>query len=197
VRLIAATNEDVAAAVATRRFRSDLFFRVNVIPIAVPPLRVREDDVALLARHFAAVFSAKQGRRPPVLSPEAIEQLRAHSWPGNVRELQNCIERAIALTDGAEISALDLPEPAPSVASSSRARSNGALASPLDPAAGALLPLVEIERRHILHVLSAVDGNKRLAARILGLDRRTLYRKLEIYEGMSATSLAASARDGA
>jgi two-component system response regulator HydG len=173
VRLVAATNEDLSTAVAERRFRSDLFFRVNVIPIRVPPLRARGEDVVLLAHRFAAAFSRRHKRRVSGLSAEAVERLRAHSWPGNVRELQNCIERAVALTEREEISADDLlgllgeGEPALGRAA---------------PDDAALLPLAEVERRHILHVLDAVEGNKRLAARILGIDRRTLYRKLDQYE---------------
>jgi two-component system, NtrC family, response regulator AtoC len=174
VRLVAATNEDLAAAVADRRFRSDLLFRINVIPIEVPPLRARGDDVALLARRFAASYAASYGKRIVGLSPAAIDRLRTHSWPGNVRELQNCIERAVALTDREEIAVEDLPE-ALHVASPTLPRS--------EPGAGALLPLAEIERRHLLRVVEAVHGNKRLAAHILGIDRRTLYRKLDHYHG--------------
>jgi DNA-binding NtrC family response regulator len=175
VRLVAATNEDVAKAVAERRFRSDLYYRINVIPISVPPLRDRDDDVALLAQHFVRAFAARHGKHVAGLSPDAVERLRAHAWPGNVRELQNCIERAVALTDHVQLGADDLPDAAPLL--SDRGRVPSAL--PAD----ALLPLAELERRHILHILDAVGGNKRLAARILGLDRRTLYRKLDRYQG--------------
>ena len=188
VRLVAATNEDLATAVAERRFRSDLFFRMNVIPIEVPPLRSRGDDVALLARHFVGVYASRHGKQIAGIAPEAIERLQAHGWPGNVRELQNCIERAVALTEHEQILVDDLAEsfgwaePAPLGLALEAGR---AVLAELGPA-GPLLPLAEVERRHILHVLGAVDGNKRLAARVLGLDRRTLYRKLDQYQGTTA-----------
>jgi two-component system response regulator HydG len=182
VRFVAATNEDVTSAVRARRFREDLYFRINVIPIELPPLRARGDDVVLLARHFAVLFASRNGRPAPTFSDGAVARLREHSWPGNVRELQNCIEHAIALTDGDEILADDFPI----------TFTTGSLRAPSAPRLEArsggnkgegLLPLAEVERRHILDVLGAVGGNKRLAARVLGVDRRTLYRKLETYEG--------------
>jgi two-component system response regulator HydG len=180
VRLVAATNEDLAAAVADRRFRSDLFFRINVIPIEVPPLRARGDDVALLARRFAVVYADKHRKPMASLTPEALDLLRTHSWPGNVRELQNAIERAVALTDRDEIGPDDLHD---SLRSAAPTLVLASPSLPSDPGADTLLPLAEIERRHVLRVLEAVDGNKRTAARILGLDRRTLYRRLEQYQG--------------
>jgi two-component system response regulator HydG len=169
VRVVAATNEDVFAAVASRRFRSDLYYRLNVIPIEIPPLRERGDDVLLLARHFASVLAKRSGRQPPTLSLEAIDRLRGYPWPGNVRELQNAIERAMALGAGVEIGASDFADPVVPRKASPRPASHG------------LLPLAHVERRHILEVIAAVEGNKRLAARVLGIDRRTLYRKLESY----------------
>jgi two-component system response regulator HydG len=190
-RVVVATNEDVAAAVASRRLRSDLYFRVNVIPIHMPPLRARGDDVVLLARHFAAVYAAKNGREPPRLAQDTLARLRSHSWPGNVRELQNSIEHAIALGNGVEIGEADLPQPfRPSPAS--RGSSAATAAPSSDALDGGLLSLAEVERRHILHVLEAVNGNKRLAARVLGVDRRTLYRKLETYEGVVGLRLDGS-----
>src|SRR5262249_41663177 len=156
------------------RFRRDLFFRLAVISIEVPPLRERGDDVTILARRLVAAYAAGQGKRVPRLSPAALDRLRAHPWPGNVRELQNAIARAVALTDRDEIGAEDLPKP---LVQALPARAFAELPD------GALLPLAEVERRHVLRVLAAVDGNKRLAARVLGVDRRTLYRKLEQYQG--------------
>jgi two-component system, NtrC family, response regulator AtoC len=181
VRLIAATNVDLEAAVAERRFRGDLFFRLNVIPIEVPPLRDRQSDVVLLARRFAAEYAERQGKRISGLSPEALAKLEAYRWPGNVRELQNAVERAVALTAQPEIGVNDLPDPV---------RRAGFVSAPpvLLPETTdlpGLLPLAEVERRHIHQVLDAVHGNKRLAARVLGIDRRTLYRKLDQYEGRS------------
>jgi two-component system response regulator HydG len=182
VRVVAATNEDVAAAVATRRFRSDLYYRLNVIPIEVPPLRARGEDVVLLARHFASVYAKRHGRRVPSFLPEAIERLRAYAWPGNVRELQNCIERAMALGGGAEIGPWELPRSVPPERALLPAGSAELVRSTPCAEAQELPTLAEVERRHILHVLAASQGNKRLAARILGVDRRTLYRKLETYQ---------------
>jgi DNA-binding NtrC family response regulator len=170
-RIIAATNEDVAALVAMRRFRRDLYYRLDVIHVEVPPLRERGDDVALLAHAFARTYAEKHDKRVTGISDEAMERLRRYPWPGNVRELQNCIERAVALCEGAEITVDDLSQ---TVSSSERP-------PPPAPDDDVLVSLAEIERRHILRVLEAVSGNKRLAARILGLDRRTLYRRLEQY----------------
>jgi two-component system response regulator HydG len=185
VRVVAATNEDVSSAVLGRRFRSDLYYRLNVIPIVVPPLRERGDDVVLLAHHFAAVYAKRHGRRAPSLSPEALDRLCAYAWPGNVRELQNYIERAMALGGEGEIGAWDLPRPVPLERNLVTTPSN---ISGGPSVGGPGLPtLAEIERRHVLHVLASVEGNKRLAARVLGIDRRTLYRKLEAYQGAEVT----------
>jgi DNA-binding NtrC family response regulator len=183
-RIVAATNEDVAAAVASRRLRSDLYFRVNVIPIHLPPLRERDDDVVLLARHFAALYAGRHGRPARRLAEETIASLRSYPWPGNVRELQNSIEHAIALGDGGEIALADLPETVRGSRLGGRARKREvACGMRGTPALGEarLLSLAEVERRHIFAVLETVGGNKRLAARVLGVDRRTLYRKLETY----------------
>ena len=177
VRVVTATNENLETAVTERRFRGDLFFRINVIPILMPPLRDRGQDVILLARRFMGLCAERHGKRVSGFSPEALVRLEAYRWPGNVRELQNCIERAVALSEHEEIGVEDLPEPV---------RRAGSRSSHPAPALAAgppgLLSLAEVERRHILHVLEAVGGNKRLAARILGVDRRTLYRKLEQYD---------------
>jgi two-component system, NtrC family, response regulator AtoC len=188
VRLVAATNEDLTRARAERRFRDDLYFRINVIEIEVPPLRERGDDVVTLAHHFSAVYAAMHGKRVSGPSPEATERLLGYSWPGNVRELQNCIERAVALTDRETITVDDLSEALRSAEPRGLARSTVPTqaieqAGPSLPI-GALVPLAEVERRHIRGVIDAVSGNKRLAASILGIDRRTLYRKLEAYGGL-------------
>jgi len=176
VRLIAATNRDLEAAVDERRFREDLLFRINVIPIAVPPLRSRGNDILLLAQHFLGEFAAQSGKRISGFTNGAAEKLLGYAWPGNVRELRNAVERAVALTRFEQITIEDLPE---------RVRSHHGsqivLASD-DPQE--LPPLEEVERRYILRVLESAGGNKALAARILGLDRKTLYRKLERCETM-------------
>jgi two-component system response regulator HydG len=173
VRLITATNRDLDSAVAERRFREDLYFRVNVIHVELPPLRARGSDVLLLAQHSIDRYAAQAGKHVAALSQAAAERLLAYSWPGNVRELQNCIERAVALTNFDRITVEDLPEKIRSYR-----RSHVVVASD-DPSE--LVPLEEVERRYILRVMEAVGRNKTLAAHVLGLDRKTLYRKLERY----------------
>lgn len=177
VRLIAATNRDIESAVAEGSFREDLYFRINVVHLPLPPLRSRGNDVLLLAQHFVDRFAAKSGRRVTGLSAPAAEKMIAYSWPGNVRELQNCIERAIALTSYEQLTIEDLPEKIRNYS-----RSHVLIASD-DPTE--LASLGEVERRYILRVLEAVGGNKTQAATVLGLDRRTLYRKLERFESPS------------
>jgi two-component system response regulator HydG len=172
-RVIAATNHDLETAVEERRFREDLYFRINVIRVDIPPLRVRGGDVLLLAQHFVDRYAAQAGKRIAGLSSPAAERLLAYAWPGNVRELQNCMERAVALARFDQITVDDLPEKIRSYK-----RSHGVVAGD-DPSE--LVPLEEVERRYILRVLEAVRGNKTAAAHVLGLDRKTLYRKLERY----------------
>jgi len=173
VRIVAATHNDLEAAVAERRFREDLFFRLNVIQLQVPPLRSRGNDVLLLGQHFTEHFALRSRKSIKGLSPAAAEKLLSYSWPGNVRELENCIERAVALTLYEQLAVEDLPEKIRNYA-----RSQMLVVSD-DPTE--MAPLEEIERRYILRVLEAVGNNKALAARVLRLDRKTLYRKLEGY----------------
>src|SRR6185436_11179114 len=114
VRIVAATNKDLQAAVSERSFREDLFFRLSVVPLTVPPLRERPEDIPCLVEHFVARYSRDLKRRtPPVVSRKAFERLMTYPWPGNVRELQNCVERAMILCDGQEIGAEHLNLPAP------------------------------------------------------------------------------------
>jgi two-component system, NtrC family, response regulator AtoC len=171
VRVIAATNRDLETAVEERRFREDLFFRINVIPIEVPPLRMRGNDILLLAQHFLGLFAAESGKRVAGFTSAAAERLLGYSWPGNVRELRNSIERAVALGSFEQVTVEDLPEKVRSH------RGAQIVIASDDPAE--LLTLEEVERRYTLRVLEAAGGNKTLAARILGLDRKTLYRRLE------------------
>jgi len=174
-RLITATNRDIDAEVAQRRFREDLFYRINVIRIDVPPLRARGHDILLLAQHFLTRSAAQLARPVTGLSHAAAQKLLAHAWPGNVRELENCIERAVAFARGGEVNVGDLPEVVRDY------RSNDLSIPGVDEKA--LLPLAEIERRHILRVLEAVGGSKAAAAAVLGLHPSTLYRKLDQYAG--------------
>jgi two-component system response regulator HydG len=170
-RIVAATNRDLETEVEDARFREDLFYRINVVRIHVPPLRSRGSDVLLLSQHFIERFAAENGKRVGGLSSGAAEKLLAYNWPGNVRELQNCMERAVALTRFDQVVVDDLPERIRDY------RASRVILDSEDPAE--LLPMEEVERRYILRVLEAVGGNKTQAAEVLGFDRKTLYRKLE------------------
>jgi two-component system, NtrC family, response regulator AtoC len=172
VRVIAATNRDLGSAVAQQTFREDLYYRLDVVRIDLPPLRVRGNDILELAHLFLRRAAAKMGKRVDSLSRASAERLLAYSWPGNVRELQNCIERAVALTPYETISVEDLPD---------RLRSARLPELPGDGDVTDLPRMEEVERRYIERVMSMVGGNKSSAARILGYDRTTLYRKLERY----------------
>jgi DNA-binding NtrC family response regulator len=164
VRIVAATNKPLRTLVDRQLFRDDLFFRLNVLPIEVPPLRDRGDDVLLLARHFAEKFAREMGRPLPRLSDALLDSLLAYPWPGNVRELENLIQRLVVMAEGEEIDVPSLP------ASMRFSASRGA---PL------LRSLAEVEAEHVRAVLDSVDGNKTAAARILGIDRKTLREKLK------------------
>jgi len=172
--IVAATNRDLETAVEEGLFRKDLYFRVNVIQLAIPPLRSRGMDILLLAQHFLERSAARAGKEVTGISEPAAGKLLAYEWPGNVRELRNAVERAVALTRFEKIAVEDLPEKIRAFR-----RSRLVLGSD-DP--DELVPMEEVERRYILHVLRTVGGNKTAAARILGLDRRTLYRKLQRFE---------------
>ncbi|MBL9007192.1 MAG: sigma-54-dependent Fis family transcriptional regulator [Myxococcales bacterium] len=173
VRVLAATNQDLEKAVESKSFRGDLFYRLNVVQLRLPPLRTRGNDVLLLAQHFLQQTANRIGKRVESLNPKAAERLLAYSWPGNVRELQNCIERAVALAAFNQIGVDDLPDRI-------RDYRPSQILVPSDHPSE-LVTMDEIERRYILRVLDVVAGNKSLAAQILGFDRRTLYRKLERY----------------
>jgi two-component system response regulator AtoC len=170
-RIITASNRDLELEVEERRFREDLFYRINVVRIDVPPLRVRGGDVLFLTQHFIKQFSSKSGKK--VLGPSAAvaEKLMTYGWPGNVRELQNCVERAVAFTRFEELTVDDLPEKIRDYKSTDLSIPGVEVSE--------MMTMDEVERRYILRVLKQLDGNKTLAADLLGLDRRTLYRKLE------------------
>jgi two-component system response regulator HydG len=173
VRLVCATNLDLETAVEEKRFREDLYFRVNVITLELPPLRARGGDVLLLAQHYLERSASAANRAVHGISPEAAQLLVAYPWPGNVRELQNCIERAVALARYDQVTVGDVPEKI------QRHRPSYVMLATDDPSE--LVSLEEMERRYILRVMEAVGGNKTLAARVLKLGRKTLYRKLERY----------------
>jgi two-component system response regulator HydG len=172
-RICAATNRDLATAVQERRFRDDLYYRLNVIQIELPPLRARGNDVLKLAAHFLKQRAAIDDKHVTGLSPSAAQRLLAYSWPGNVRELQNYIERAVAFAQYDEIVVEDLPESVRNYQPSQLVLDTD------DPSA--FLSMEEVERRYIQRVLEVTNGNKTLAARTLGFDRTTLYRKMERY----------------
>jgi DNA-binding NtrC family response regulator len=170
-RIIAASNRDLEAAVDEGQFREDLFYRLNVITIEVPPLRSRGTDILLLAQNFIEHFAARSGKHVIGLSNQAAEKLLGYNWPGNVRELRNAVEHAVALTPYEKLAVEDLPK-------NIRAyHSSNVLVGSHNPAE--LVSLEEVERRYILHVLKSAGGNQTRAARILGLNRKTLYRKLQ------------------
>jgi DNA-binding NtrC family response regulator len=165
VRVVAATNRDLELAVKEGRFREDLYFRLNVVSIHIPPLRQRREDILLLAEHFAHKHGRPDGGAS--ISPAAREHLAAYDWPGNVRELENVVARALALNPAGVVLPEDLPghlrgTPAPAPA--------GAVPVADRP------PLAELERRYALMVLAEAGGNKTRAAEVLGIDRKTLYR---------------------
>jgi DNA-binding NtrC family response regulator len=169
VRVVAATHRDLDRLVEEGRFRQDLLYRLNVISVRIPPLRERPDDLLPLVAHFLEKHGKRLGRDSSSLSADALLALQRHGWPGNVRELENAIERALVLGQGDLIHPGDFPEAV-------RARH-----VPGSPSASSR-PLADVERDHILTTLRLVRSNKAAAARILGLDRKTLYRKLRAYE---------------
>jgi DNA-binding NtrC family response regulator len=170
VRLVAATNRDLEAEVHAGRFRSDLFYRLNVVRIEIPPLRDRPEDVDRLVEHFVQRFSREYGVAPKRVGAEVMDRLRAYRWPGNVRELQNAIERAFALSPADAITLDDLP---PAVRGHHAAPDGGDFGEPM--------PLADAERRLIAAALRKSGGNKNEAARLLGIDRQRLYRKIDKY----------------
>jgi len=173
VRLVAATNRDLEQASEEGRFREDLFYRINVVQIAMPPLRARGRDVLLLAQQFLEQFSRRENKQIVGISSKAAERLLTYTWPGNVRELKNCVERAVALAQFDKIMPEDLPEKVRDF------RSSHVLVAGANPEE--LVTMDEVERRYIGRVLEAVGGSKTQAAKILGFDRKTLYRKLLRY----------------
>jgi two-component system response regulator HydG len=166
VRVLAATNKDLFGLVRKGTFREDLYFRLNVINISVPPLRERGEDILLLARHFAARFAKEMGKTVPRFSDTALQVLMRYDWPGNVRELENAIQRLVVMTDGDLIEIPDLPP----LMRFSASRENGMNRT-----------LAEVEKEYIQNVLARVDGNKTRAAEILGIDRKTLREKLKFH----------------
>ena len=170
IRVVAATNKDLNELVAKGLFREDLYFRLNVIAINLPPLRERGNDVLLLIRHFASQYAREIGRSEPEFSAEALDVLRHYHWPGNVRELQNVIQRIVVMSENAVIEVPDLP---------SLMRFSALRGKDLNRT------LAEVELEYIRNVLEGVGGNRTRAAEILGIDRKTLREKLKAHEAVS------------
>jgi len=170
VRVLAATNRDLEQAVSQGNFRRDLYFRLNVLNLRIPPLRERRQDIPLLIGHFLEKLSRDSGLERN-MSPDAMKAMFAYDWPGNVRELENCLERACAMNSGPEIHLIDLP---------SGISGNGHAVTPGNGSAK-IIPISELEKRTILDTIAQLNGDKLLAARLLGIGKTTLYRKLKEY----------------
>ena len=165
VRVVSATNKDIRKAVASGQFRDDVYYRLNVVTIELPPLRERKEDIPLLAQHFLKKFAMENQKEITGFSPDATDFLLKYEWPGNVRELENAIERAVILAQNSNIEVTDLPH------------QNLPLARSASPAKR----LKEAEKNHILNILTEAEGNYSEAARILGISRMTLYNKAREY----------------
>jgi transcriptional regulator with PAS, ATPase and Fis domain len=172
VRILAATNRLLEQAVTEGTFRRDLYFRLNVLSLRIPPLRERREDVPLLLAHFIERCSRASGHEK-VLTDEAIKAMLAYDWPGNVRELENCLERTFAFTSGSLINVTDLPPAIASLQIVAPANGNGN--------GRKIVPMAELERQTILAAITELNGDKLQAARLLGIGKTTLYRKLKDY----------------
>ena len=168
-RIIAATHRDLQEAIAQKTFRQDLFYRLNVVNLQVPPLRERQEDISPLAHHFLRRFATETNKKIDSIHTAALEAMRAYAWPGNVRELENAIERAVVVEKGRQIKLADLPF----------------VSQRAEEAEIGTLSLEEIERQHIARILAAEGGNISTSARVLGINRTTLYHKIKKY-GLSA-----------
>ena len=199
-RVIAATNRDLAGMISRGEFREDLFYRLNVLPIELPPLRERREDLPRLAVHFLERYAKRLGRPVLEISKRAMQMLQAYDWPGNVREVENVIERGVMLARGTELRPEHLMMPGragleglASPGGAGTQTPSGALRAledqpATDEATGDLLSLAEVERRHILGVLKACGGNQKKASTVLGISKSTLWRKLKEY-GIEASKL--------
>jgi two-component system response regulator HydG len=185
VRLIAATNRDLAAEAKAGRFREDLYYRLNVLGVKLPALRERGTDIRLLCEHFLHEAGTRSGRQRLSFSEEAAAALAKYAWPGNVRELRNLAERLAVLCPGEVVGLRDLPKEiqaqAPAVPFPDAKESETVPVPEAPPPVSASLQLADIERDHILRILTQCKGNKKQAAESLGIDRSTLYAKLRAY----------------
>jgi two-component system response regulator HydG len=193
VRIVTASNQDLAALVKEKRFREDLFYRLNVIAVTAPPLREKREDVAVLAQHFLRVYAAKNNRVLVGFSDDALRCLEAYAWPGNVRELENVVERAVVLARATTVEVGDLPDkitenaivlerPAPGEGAAGDGGGEGMLRIRVGT------PLAEVEQRMLEETLRMTRGNKTLTAKLLGIDPKTVFRKLKAAEDEEAAS---------
>jgi two-component system response regulator HydG len=173
IRILAATNRDLEHSVMQGSFRRDLYFRLNVLSLRIPPLRERRQDVSLLIAHFLERMTRNSGLEK-ILSDDAVKAMLAYDWPGNVRELENCLERAYAFTSGPLIHTTDLPREIGLVADSAPSNGNG-------NGHARIIPMAELEKVTILNAIAELNGDKLQAARLLGIGKTTLYRKLKDY----------------
>jgi two-component system response regulator HydG len=189
VRIVAASNQDLSQLVRERRFREDLYYRLNVITVTTPPLREKREDVAVLAQHFLRLYAAKNNRQLDGFSDVALRCLEAYGWPGNVRELENVVERAVVLARGNVVDVTELPA---SVAERAvmleRAERPATTGGGHDEGEGVFRikvgsSLAEVEQRLLEETLRMTKGNKTLTAKILGIDPKTVFRKLKAAEG--------------
>jgi len=171
LKIIAATNRDLGRLVKDGAFREDLYYRLNVIDMAVPPLRERRDDTLFLIRHFTEKFSRELGRTPPIFSDDTLQVMKNYHWPGNVRELENLIQRLVVIVDSPIIHMADMPPH---------------MRYHVEPQNAAFRSLEEMEVDYIRNVLRSVGGNKTRASEILGIDRKTLRGKLQMAETTDA-----------
>jgi two-component system nitrogen regulation response regulator NtrX len=180
-RVLAATNKDLPAEIRSGRFREDLYFRLNVVPIFVPALRDRQEDIPLLADHFMAMLAREYGRRPKVFEPDAVATLQRYPWPGNVRELRNLVERLMIMVPGERITARDV---------TFLDQGSAPAAEPSASAPATMTPLHDardrFERDYILRALAAQQGNISRTAEALGIERSNLYRKMRAFGIMPA-----------
>jgi len=174
-RVLAATNKDLVAEIRAGRFREDLYFRLNVVPIFVPPLRDRQEDIPLLADHFMAMLAREYGRRPKTFEADAVLALQQYGWPGNVRELRNVVERLMIMVPGDRISSRDLSFLEQSLAPGAEPRPQMPASTPLHEARD------QFEREYILRALAAQQGNISRTADALGIERSNLYRKMRAF----------------
>ena len=179
VRVVAATNYNLAQAMANGEFRQDLYYRLNVVAIHLPPLRERVEDIPLLVQHFLRHYSQSNGKSLPTVSDEAMELLCGYPWPGNIRELENTIERAVALSYQPILTPEDLPR---NLREREEAKNPGPIAGNGQFTIGDTPSLEEVKKRYLMHVLQQAQGNVSATARILSIDRRSLYRMLARYK---------------